>query len=202
MSSQDHTIHICDCVDSQAMEIIDFWFGGDQQVNYRTKWFPEGSSTQQATIDLEIYTKYNSLLEVANAGGLEKWETYRTSLVAKIIVLDQFSRHVYRHLQEPADSPKRKHTDELALKLAKRLHNNENKGLVLDLPIAQYVFSLMPMRHSPSIDHLEFVLSSLTEKEQFSVKGEELLERFRKQTTRRLQHLQDRQRVSLFVAFH
>lgn len=185
----------CTCIDEKAIDIIEFWFGGDQQINYRTKWFPEGSSEQQAAIDLEIFTKYGSLLESALRRELMSWQKYRTSCIALIILLDQFSRHIYRHLGEPSPSPKRQETDSLALEVAKFLHSSSSE-VILDLPMAEYVFSLMPLRHNQTIDHLQFILSKLTEKEDSSVKANELLQRFRKQTTRRLQHLQDRQRVS------
>lgn len=185
----------CTCIDEKSLDIIEFWFGGDQQINYRTKWFPEGSSEQQAAIDLEIFTKYGSLLESALRRELMSWQKYRTSCIALIILLDQFSRHIYRHLGEPSPSPKRQETDSLALEVAKFLHSSSSE-VILDLPMAEYVFSLMPLRHNQTIDHLQFILSKLTEKEDSSVKANELLQRFRKQTTRRLQHLQDRQRVS------
>ncbi len=185
----------CTCIDEKALDIIEFWFGGDQQINYRTKWFPEGSSEQQAAIDLEIFTKYGSLLQSALRRELMSWQKYRTSCIALIILLDQFSRHIYRHLGEPSPSPKRQETDSLALEVAKFLHSSLSE-VILDLPMAEYVFSLMPLRHNQTIDHLQFILSKLTEKEDSSVKANELLQRFRKQTTRRLQHLQDRQRVS------
>jgi uncharacterized protein (DUF924 family) len=186
----------CSCIDKTALSIVDFWFGGDQQVNYRTKWFPEGSSSQQEAIDLEIFTKYNSMLELANDNKLKSWLSYRTSCIALIILLDQFSRHIYRHMKLPNDHEKRRTTDVLALEVAMKLH--ERPDLVMDLPMAEYVFSLMPLRHNQTISHLEFILKCLTDKESFSIKGDELLQRFRKQTTRRLQHLQDRERVITF----
>ena len=184
----------CQCIDGQAIEILQFWFGGDQQVNYRTKWFPEGSSEQQALIDLEITNKYEQLLEAALRKELIHWQSYRTSCMALIILIDQFSRHIYRHYQEPPSSPKRIATDTMALEVANFFHSFHD--VVKDLPMAEYVFSLMPLRHNPSIDHLQSILHLLKEKEESSIKGDELLQRFRKQTTRRLQHLQDRAKVS------
>jgi uncharacterized protein (DUF924 family) len=198
----------CTCIDSNALEIIHFWFGGDQQINYRTKWFPEGSTNQQQLIDLEITTKYNYLLIAALNHELDHWKKYRTSCLALIILLDQFSRHIYRHQKIPpkivSDSEDllkteislsiRNQTDLYALEIANYFHSFPE--VIGNLPIAEYVFSLMPLRHNQSIDHLTFILSKLTDKETSSIKGNELLQRFRKQTTRRLQHLEDRERVS------
>eukprot|EP01039_Chlorochromonas_danica_P021971 gene21971-27241_t len=61
--------------------------------------------------------------------------------------------------------------------------------------MAMMVFALMPFRHNASIDRLEFVLQQLQERETRDNQGTELMLRFRKQTVRRLQHLQDRARL-------
>lgn len=180
-------------MERRVQEVLDFWFGGDQQVNYRTKWFPEGSSALQAAIDTEIFQRFNDLLEAAIEGELKAWESANNSTVALIIVLDQFSRHIYRYRLLPAGCDERVNTDKLALTIANKFHEIPN--LVLQLPTAEYIFSMMPLRHSPSIGNLEFILARLTEKENSNTKALELLERFRKQTTRRLQHLQDRAKV-------
>lgn len=175
-------------------DVLQFWFGGDQQINYKTKWFPEGSSSVQAATDENIFNKFSDLLELAMEEKLSSWETQSiSSCVALIIVLDQFSRHIFRHLQYPAGHEKRVLADSIALRVASNLHNQPEK--VIQLPVAEYVFSLMPLRHTPTIEHLEFILNNLSNKETYSIKGEELLQRFRKQTTRRLQHLQDRAKV-------
>jgi uncharacterized protein (DUF924 family) len=184
-------------IDSRVQEVLDFWFGGDQQVNYRTKWFPEGSSALQAAIDAEIFQRFNGLLEEAIEGKLKLWESTNISTVALIVILDQFSRHIYRYRQLPVGCDERLNTDQIALTIAKQFH--ENSDLVLQLPMAEYIFSMMPLRHSPSIGNLEFILARLTEKENSNTKALELLERFRKQTTRRLQHLQDRARVYILT---
>lgn len=180
-------------MDPRAEEVLEFWFGGDQQVNYRTKWFPDGSSSLQAAIDAEIYQRFNDLLVSAIEGKLSDWENTNNSTVALIVVLDQFSRHIYRYRELPAGCDERLSTDNLALSIAKRFHENPN--LILQLPMAEYIFSMMPLRHSPSIDNLEFILTRLNDKENSNTKALELLQRFRKQTTRRLQHLQDRAKV-------
>jgi uncharacterized protein (DUF924 family) len=185
-------------IPNEAQEVIDFWFAGDQTINYKTKWFPEGSSTLQANIDQEIYQRFHSLLKQALEGELATWQSTLLGNIALIIVLDQFSRHIFRHLQIPPGDEQRQQADGLALSIATSLHHNETLSL-LSLSMAQYVFSLMPLRHSPSIDRLQYVLSRLEDKEHSQCKAEELLERFRKQTIRRLQHLEDRAKVCAAV---
>lgn len=113
--------------------------------------------------------------------------------VALIVVLDQFSRHIFRYLELPAGHERRLEADSLALVIAKRFQ--ERCSLVMSLPMAEFVFSLMPLRHTPSIEHLRYILQRLEDKEHSNSKAEELMQRFRKQTIRRLQQLEDRERV-------
>eukprot|EP01039_Chlorochromonas_danica_P001032 gene1033-1120_t len=172
-------------------EILTYWFGGDQRVNYRTKWFPESSTGQQAATDQYIFDHFHLLLVAAMEGQLIDWEKKIRSSIALIILLDQFSRHVFRHQGLPADHPHRQQADQEALRIAWQLQNNHGPDIIL-LPMAQYIFALMPLRHTPSYDHLKYVLTKLDEKESLEEHGVELLARFRKQTLRRFQHLEDR----------
>lgn len=172
-------------------EILTYWFGGDQRVNYRTKWFPESSTGQQAATDQYIFDHFHLLLEAAMKGELIDWEKKIRSSIALIILLDQFSRHIFRYEGLPVDHPHRQQADQEALRIAWQLQNNHGPDIIL-LPMAQYIFALMPLRHTPSYDHLKYVLTKLDEKESQEENGMELLARFRKQTLRRFQHLEDR----------
>lgn len=85
--------------DSRAEEVLQFWFGGDMQTNYKTKWFPDGSVETQRKADETVSTLFGSLFISAVNGELSDWRKGLRSTVALIVVLDQFSRHIYR-LQE------------------------------------------------------------------------------------------------------
>ena len=186
-----HTLTESDLLSVQA--VLSHWFDGDQHVNYKTKWFPEGSTGLQAIADHEVNTKFGSLFSEALDRKLHNWQCETKSCVALIIVLDQFSRHICRLHGKELMQDKQKLADELALDVAQRLHSSEEKTLGLSIP--EYVFSLMPLRHTATVDHLSHVLECLQKKERVEEKSMELLNRFRKQTTRRLQHLQDREKV-------
>ena len=56
-----------------------------------------------------------------------------------------------------------------------------------ELGVAELVFALMPLRHSPTVPRLERVLGHIDAREQQAEQLSELLLRFRRQTTRRLQ---------------
>lgn len=60
-------------------------------------------------------------------------------------------RHIYRHAYRPeaARSERLAKMDALALSLAEEMRV---KGWAQELPVAQQIFALMPLRHSPSLD--------------------------------------------------
>lgn len=72
--------------------VLDFWFGGDLETNYKTKWFPTGTKNLQKIADQEIKSKFESLLSDAVVGHLDSWCDEPKSTVALIVILDQFSR--------------------------------------------------------------------------------------------------------------
>lgn len=180
---------------SEYERVLQFWFGGNQQINYKTKWFPDGSTDLQGTADRLVYQQFGQTFSSAVDGQLDHWRNETKSCVALIVVLDQFSRHVCRLLGKTETTDTQKSADKLALEVAKQLHESRADEL-LNLSVAEYVFSLMPLRHTATVGNLSYVLECLKGKEEAEARSLELLHRFRKQTVRRLQHLQDRERVS------
>lgn len=183
-------------MNERQQEVLEFWFGGDLHVNYHTKWFPDGNGDLQARTDAEIQARFDDLLNGAINGHLNFWADTSRGKLALIIVLDQFSRHIYRLQQLPAEHDLRKQADSSALALAQSLQESAAEE-IRQWPVAQMVFALMPFRHNATIDRLEFVLSRLDDRDKQTVQSAELMSRFRKQTVRRLQHLQDRAKVRL-----
>lgn len=84
-----------------AQAVIDFWF------NNADKWF-----VKSETFDQQITDKFGKVLIQAIQGELSAWRCDGVGRLAEIIVLDQFSRNVYR------DSPKAFAQDGMALVLA------------------------------------------------------------------------------------
>ena len=176
----------------QIDAVLLYWFDGDQQTNYKTKWFPDGSSGLQAAADQDVHSRFGALFSDTLSGKLNYWQQSMKGCVALIVVLDQFSRHICRLKGKEGSKAEQTTADELALEISKRFHEREN---VINLSMPEYVFSLMPLRHTATVGHLSYVLKCLEGKEQVEAKSMELLSRFRKQTIRRLQHLQDREKV-------
>ena len=144
---------------ASSTEVLDFWFGrgsAEEQSNYSKKWFVSGESTLHE-IDVTIYTKFGSLLEAALSGSMESWKEDAKSCVALIVVVDQFSRHIFRYQQLSLDDECRAQADNYALELSEYMYTRQEDWAYL-LSISEHVFSLMPYRHTPNIDRLKYKL--------------------------------------------
>lgn len=179
----------------QIKSVLDYWFyDNDIAFNYKNRWFPGTiSHIQQQITDEEIYLNFNELYQLASQKNLTHWLQSMNGTIALIIILDQFSRHISRWLGNEGDDQRM--SDMIALEISRSLHSKRN---VLNLSVSEYVFSLMPMRHASTAIDLRCVLEKLSLKENIGLQSQELLNKFRKQTTRKLQHLQDREVVGAY----
>lgn len=207
MTARSNDIIIVDEVDDKCeiARVLQYWFSSPQGVesssgdyNFKYKWFPGAISlAQQRSVDAEVHTSFNSLFQDALERKLQHWQRSVSGGVALIVVLDQFSRHICRHVGSMEQEQRA--ADLLALQVSKDFFgwnvspNSCSPSLdVMSLPMPQFVFALMPLRHASTVSDLRYVLDKLKEKEECEEKHLLLLSKFRKQTTRQLQHLQDR----------
>jgi uncharacterized protein (DUF924 family) len=128
--------------DEGYQDVIEYWFGPLDSSGFadskRIKmWFMAGKK-----LDDEIKQKFGALVEQAVSGGLAKWELKPTSLLALIILLDQFTRNVYR------GSAKAFAGDDRACRLA---IDAINKGWDDLLGNSYCAFFYMPLEHSEDI---------------------------------------------------
>ncbi|KAF0688922.1 Aste57867_19547 [Aphanomyces stellatus] len=169
-------------IPAMAAAVLAYWFEGDQQETYRTKWFPPSGSDIQAATDAEITRSFGDLLATAETHGLHaSWTAHQDSFVALIVLIDQFSRHIYRH-----DAAKRQANDVLALELATAF---VDAGHHLRVAVPYFVFALMPFRHSPTPDRLTSVLGHIDTREATMLEHTDLLSKFRRTTVQRQSHL-------------
>ncbi|WP_413111660.1 DUF924 family protein [Thaumasiovibrio sp. DFM-14] len=130
---------------SEYEPILDFWFGemdGEvTRINRNKLWF--GGDEESDTV---ITEKFREWVSRASLGQLSDWcETPRGTL-ALIILLDQFSRNIYRGL-----SAAFRH-DPFALAICRKgLSVNFDQAL---MPIER-VFFYLPLQHSESLDDQE-----------------------------------------------
>ena len=71
----------------QAQDILDFWFDADQ----RSLWFAKSDE-----FDAKIQQRFAILHQQAVQSELWSWRKTAEGRLAEIIVLDQFSRNLYR----------------------------------------------------------------------------------------------------------
>jgi len=76
---------------SKAKDILDYWFSNDPYTPNYDKWFLKSQD-----YDNEIKLKFGNLLKQAEQGKGFAWLNTKDSYIAYIILLDQFSRHIYR----------------------------------------------------------------------------------------------------------
>lgn len=141
-------------------------------------WFEELSPQQQfvkdPALDETIRVRFSAVLEAAARGELFEWRQSARGRLAEIVVLDQFSRNVYR------DTPRAFAQDAVALVLAQELVAS---GLDRELPTAQRAFAYLPYMHSESLQIHEHALvlygvPGLEGTLQFELRHKVILERF------------------------
>jgi len=77
-----------------AREVLDFWFGAADDPGHaqpRQAWF-----RKDPAFDALIAERFGGLVERALAGGLGDWAEAPLSALARVIVLDQFPRNLFR----------------------------------------------------------------------------------------------------------
>lgn len=115
-----------------SQPILHFWF---------TELRPAQHFAKDAALDAAIRTRFGATLEAAARCELFAWRATPEGRLGEIVVLDQFSRNVWR------DTPRAFAQDALALALAQELVAS---GQDRSLPVAQRRFAYMPYMHSES----------------------------------------------------
>jgi uncharacterized protein (DUF924 family) len=121
-------------------EVLQFWFEEISQ----TQWWKK-----DAQFDELIASRFSEVHGQASRGELYRWRDTAEGRLAEIIVLDQFSRNIYRN------SPLSFATDSLALVLSQEaISSGADKEVVSDMRS----FFYMPFMHSESaVIHSEAV---------------------------------------------
>ena len=149
----------------QAKDILHFWFEELVEKQHFAK---------DAALDELIRTRFGNTLEAAARCELFAWRASLDGRLAEIIVLDQFSRNVYR------DTPRAFAQDALALSLAQELVAS---GQDRALSTAQRRFAYMPYMHSESaLIHVQavrlFSQPGLENNLNYELRHQAIIERF------------------------
>ncbi|MEX1167839.1 MAG: DUF924 family protein [Hydrogenophaga sp.] len=125
------------------LSILTHWFADGLQrdwpsPNLNPRWFGGGPEE-----DALIAVQFGPLVESALAGGLADWETEPLPRLALVIVLDQFSRNLYRGQARAFAGDARAQT---------LVQQSLSRGEDLNLPTVGRVFLYMPLMHAERID--------------------------------------------------
>ena len=129
---------------SEAEEVLSYWFPEDlADADMETlrrhgkRWMAGGPE-----VDREITERFGELLERARSGELDHWADTPRGRLALIVVLDQFSRNIYRGL------PLSYSQDEKALRLALE---GIDLGMDRELRPVERNFFWLPLGHSEDL---------------------------------------------------
>ena len=114
-------------------EILNFWF---------KECKPEQWFKKKEDFDQMIENRFSDAIEDAIAGKLDNWEDTETGCLALILLLDQFTRNVFR------DTPRAFAGDKRALVLSQLCYD---KDFLANPDIHRRHFMLMPMMHSENL---------------------------------------------------
>ncbi|MDR5779845.1 DUF924 domain-containing protein [Caballeronia sp. LZ065] len=132
---------MADEIDSHAQAVLDVWFGAPGSPEFGTDrklWWKK-----KRAFDAQLTEQFGTLLVSAHEDGLREWERAPLSMLALIVLLDQFSRNCFRN------TPRAFAGDARALSLARTL---VAKGDDMRLPSAWHrAFAYMPFEHDESM---------------------------------------------------
>lgn len=117
--------------------VLSFWFG--KELKPRKEWF-----TKNPAFDAEVRSRFLSLHEQAIAGQLDSWRNTPEGSLALILLLDQFSRNLFR------GQPQAFASDPQALAVAQHAIA---QGFDQQVPLIQRVFFYLPLEHSENLAH-------------------------------------------------
>jgi len=120
-----------------ANDVLRFWFGEPGSAQYlqpRELWFTKSDATDRLIAD-----QFGPVLEGALAGEHDSWAATPRGALALVIVLDQFTRNVFR------GTPRAFAGDARALALATRLVDTSRD---MALAPTERWFAYMPFEHS------------------------------------------------------
>ena len=121
-------------------EVLAFWFG-DGKLDEATikRWF-----VRDAAFDAQVREKFGELHAEISAGKHMSWMESARGELATVIVLDQFSRNLYR------DDARAFRNDGRALAIADNLYHS---GRAKTLTPAERMFVLMPYQHAEDMQY-------------------------------------------------
>ena len=127
-------------MEETAQAVVHFWFGAPgspERGKARTAWFRKDDA-----FDDEIRRRFGEAVEIALAGGLGEWCTNAEGSLARILLLDQFTRNIFR------GSARAFAGDQRALATAEEA---VARGFDRELTARERWFMYMPFEHAENV---------------------------------------------------
>jgi uncharacterized protein (DUF924 family) len=124
-----------------AEAVLAFWFGATgspMRGKSRPEWFRKDDK-----FDDEIRRRFGEAVAIALAGGFGEWCVTAQGSLARIVILDQFTRNIFR------GTPRAFAGDERALATAE---DAVARGFDRELPVRERWFVYMPFEHAESVE--------------------------------------------------
>lgn len=120
-------------------DVLQFWFGANTPTDaaahsMKAQWF-----TKSDAFDAEVSQRFGATIEAARKGELDGWASEPLGWLALLIVLDQFTRNVYR------GQPDSFAGDAAAMRWAER---GVDQGWDQALPFMARAFVYLPLEHA------------------------------------------------------
>jgi len=130
-------------MDARAQEILDFWFG--DRTGARAEWF-----RKDPAFDATIRARFGAAVEAALGGAFAEWTAGAHGALALVLLLDQFTRNVFR------DTPRMFAGDARALATAEAAVAT---GLDRELSAHERLFLYLPFEHAEDLAKQERALA-------------------------------------------
>ena len=127
-------------MDIAPEDIVDFWFGAEgspERGRARAEWF-----RKDAAFDDAIRARFGATVERALGGGYEAWDATPAGALARVVVLDQFTRNIFR------DTPRAFAGDARALAAADAA---VARGFDRAVDAVQRAFFYLPFEHAEDV---------------------------------------------------
>lgn len=127
-----------ECTDPEAAAVLRFWFGaGNAYGEADARWFKKDPA-----FDADIRTRFGPLVEAVSDGAHADWLAAPGDCLARILVLDQFPRNLFRN------SPRAFAADPLAKNAAQHALD---AGFDQQMLPRERQFAYLPFEHSESL---------------------------------------------------
>jgi len=138
-----------------ALQIHAYWFGSGTDwlqiiADNRRRWFEKGQQ-----LDAQISSRFKVALTSAHQGAFDAWQHSAVGIMALILLLDQFPRHIFRGQAEAFSS------DAKALQICLA---GMDAGIDATLSPVQQSFYYLPLEHAEDLAMHDRCIEVLTQR--------------------------------------